>query len=352
MIAQTVTALVALRKEVISDIYQIMGLSDIMRGATDPDETLGAQQLKTQYGSTRIRDKQYEMVRVARDLVCIIVEIIAEKFKPETIIRMSQTQLPTKEMQQQQARMVMEQLQNQKKAIEMMQQLPQVQQMAQSNPEQAQQVQQQAQQLMQTGQETIKRIMEQPNIDQVLRFLKDNRARSFVLDIETDSTIMQDENAEKQRRAEFVGMLSALLPQIATMVAAEPQTADFCGELIKFSTAPFRAGRALEGAVDELIQQMKQKADQPQADDPTTAAGKITLQVEQIKQQRQAERDKADVALKQAELQQRDQHEKMKLQSNHALKVMELRQKQGDQQGKMQEANFKAMQSREERRRT
>ena len=51
--------------------------------------------------------------------------------------------------------------------------------------------------------QTIKRIMEQPNIDQVLRFLKDNRARSFVLDIETDSTIMQDENAEKQRRAEL-----------------------------------------------------------------------------------------------------------------------------------------------------
>src|SRR6185436_11096088 len=50
MIAQTITQLVALRKEIISDIYQIMGLSDIMRGATDPNETLGAQQLKTQYG--------------------------------------------------------------------------------------------------------------------------------------------------------------------------------------------------------------------------------------------------------------------------------------------------------------
>ena len=80
MIAQTITALVALRKQVIEDIYQIMGLSDIMRGATDPQETLGAQQLKTQYGSTRIRDKQQEMVRLARDLVEIATEIITEKF--------------------------------------------------------------------------------------------------------------------------------------------------------------------------------------------------------------------------------------------------------------------------------
>ena len=35
MIAETVAALVALSKQVIDDIYQIMGLSDIMRGATD-----------------------------------------------------------------------------------------------------------------------------------------------------------------------------------------------------------------------------------------------------------------------------------------------------------------------------
>src|SRR6187551_3094621 len=101
MIATTITALVALRKQVIEDIYQIMGLSDIMRGATDPNETLGAQQLKTQYGSTRIRDKQQEMVRFAKDLVEITSEIITEKFDDVTIIEMSQTQLPTQQMQQQ-----------------------------------------------------------------------------------------------------------------------------------------------------------------------------------------------------------------------------------------------------------
>ena len=50
MIATTITALVMLRKQIIEDIYQITGMADIMRGATDPNETLGAQQLKTQYG--------------------------------------------------------------------------------------------------------------------------------------------------------------------------------------------------------------------------------------------------------------------------------------------------------------
>ena len=105
-IAQTITGLVALRKQVIEDIYQIMGLSDIMRGATDPNETLGAQQLKTQYGSTRIRDKQQEMVRLARDLVEITSEIITEKFKDVTIIEMSADAVADREDEaQQQAQM-------------------------------------------------------------------------------------------------------------------------------------------------------------------------------------------------------------------------------------------------------
>src|SRR4029077_9831174 len=95
-IAMTITALVALRKQVIDDIYQITGMADIMRGDTDPNETLGAQQLKTQYGSTRIRDKQGELARLARDLVEITSEIITEKFSDDTIIEMSQTQLPQK----------------------------------------------------------------------------------------------------------------------------------------------------------------------------------------------------------------------------------------------------------------
>ena len=37
-----------------------------------------------------------------------------------------------------------------------------------------------------------------------------------MLDIETDSTIMADENAEKQRRTEFIGVLGQLLPQLST----------------------------------------------------------------------------------------------------------------------------------------
>ncbi|TIS86103.1 MAG: hypothetical protein E5W99_11765, partial [Mesorhizobium sp.] len=93
MIATTITQLIALRKQLIDDIYQISGLSDIMRGETNPNETLGAQQIKTQYGSVRIRDRQNELVRIARDAARIAAEIMAENFQQKTLLDMSQMDL-------------------------------------------------------------------------------------------------------------------------------------------------------------------------------------------------------------------------------------------------------------------
>jgi len=347
MIAQTITGLVALRKEVISDIYQIMGLSDIMRGATDPNETLGAQQLKTQYGSTRIRDKQHELVRLSRDLVEICLEIVTSKFSDVTIIEMSQTQLPTNQMQERSAQQIQGKIQQLVQQATQAVQNPQIQQQAQQNPQMAQQLMQQVQQQMQQAQKELQKIQEQPTIDQVLRFLKDSRAKAFVLDIETDSTIMPDENAEKQRRTEFTQVLGGLLQQLSAMISAEPQTASFAGEVLKFSTAPFRAGRSLDGAIDELVEQMKAKGEAGKGDDPTTAMGKIQLQIEQMKQQTEKEKIKAQSDMKAAELKQKSQEHTEKLQNDRSIKQMELQAKQRDTEADAQQANQDAMHDRE-----
>lgn len=342
-IAAVIKEVIALRKQVIDDIYQITGLSDIMRGETDARETLGAQNLKTQFGSSRIKDKQLEMIRIARDLVFITGEIITEKFDPATIVAMSQTQVPTKRIQEFQ----IAKLQGQLRQIIQQGQSPQIQQMRRQNPDQLQQTMQQAQQQASQIENEIKKLSDKPNLDQVLEFLSDNRAKCFVLDIETDSTIMIDEKAEKESRTEFAGVLAQVLPQLAQMMAAEPQTADFCGQILKFVTAPFRAGRSLDGAIDELCEQMKQKSDAPRGDDPTTATNKTALQIEQIKQQRQGEKDKADTQIKMVELQLKDKHEQMKITSSERIKAAELSAKQRDEDAKAQTQNQKAMHERE-----
>ena len=73
---QCIVNLIGLRRQLIDDVYQITGLSDIMRGETDAQETLGAQQLKSQYGSIRVKERQGEMTRIARDRICIAVEAL------------------------------------------------------------------------------------------------------------------------------------------------------------------------------------------------------------------------------------------------------------------------------------
>jgi hypothetical protein len=347
MIAQTITGLVALRKQIIDDIYQIMGLSDIMRGSTNPQETLGAQQLKSEYGSTRIQDKQQELVRLARDLVEITSEIITEKFDDSTIIEMSQTQLPTQTMVKQKAIQLQMGLRTQQDQVQAMGQNPQAQQMAQQNPDQANQIAQQSQLQITQGMEALQKLQTQPTIEQVLHFLKDNRAKAFVLDIETDSTIIADEGAEKQARNEFVGVLAQILPQLAQMIMAEPQTAEFCGEVLKFATAPYRAGRSMDGAIDSLVQLMDQKGNQPKGDDPTTMQNKTALQIEQLKVNAQQQTDAAKLQLQAQELQMKDRHKAMELDNQRNIALANLQAKQGDNASKVQIQNQKAMESRE-----
>jgi hypothetical protein len=352
MIAQVITSLIDLRKQVIDDVYQVMGLSDIMRGATDARETLGAQELKTQYGSSRVRDKQYELARVGRELVMITSEIITERFDPVTMIEMSQTQLPTQEMQQRQVDQLQQQLMQHQQQIAQAAQSPQGQQLQQQNPDAASQAMQSAQQSIQHLNDAIDQVQSQPNIEQVLEFLRNTRTRAFTLDIETDSTIVPDEKAEKEANSEFLGVLAALLPQLAQMVAAQPQTATFCGELLKFAVKPYRAGRSLDGAIDELVENMKNITNQPRGDDPTTATNKTAIQIEQLKQQRQAAKDQADTKLKNDELAQKDAHEKARIASVERMKQMELAAKNADATAanavKTREQNLDAMQSREE----
>jgi len=347
MIATTAQTLLTMRKQVIDDVYQITGLSDIMRGATDARETLGAQELKTQFGSTRIKDKQQELVRLAKGLVSVTSEIITEVFDEVTIIEMSQTQLPTREMQQTQIKQIVSDMQQQAQQLQQQLTSPQAQQAMQANPQGMQQLQQEMQRLQDSGTKALKDIHDKPTIEQVLHFLKNNRAKAFTLDIETDSTVMIDENGEKGRRAEFIQVLTPMLQQLGAMAAATPHTAEFGGELLKFSIAPYRAGRTLDGSIDNMVELMKQEQDKPKGDDPVTAQNKTALQIEQMKTDAVKARDQTEAQLKQQEMQMRDQHEKMKVASNEKIKLAEIQSRMGDAAAKAQQTNQKMAADRE-----
>lgn len=81
--------LVAQREQTKQAIYEITGISDIVRGASDSSETATAQQIKTQWGSLRIKKMQRDIERCVRETFNMMAELIATKFTPETLQQIS-----------------------------------------------------------------------------------------------------------------------------------------------------------------------------------------------------------------------------------------------------------------------
>src|SRR5262249_3471532 len=67
-------------------LYEVLGISDIMRGSSDPNETLGAQELKAQFGASRIQSKQVNIAEWVANTQRIKAEIISRHYDPQTII--------------------------------------------------------------------------------------------------------------------------------------------------------------------------------------------------------------------------------------------------------------------------
>ena len=230
---------IELRKQLIDDIYQITGVADVMRGQSDPDETAKAQGIKAQWGSIRVRDRQKEIERFARDVLRIIGEVIASKFDPSTLGQMTDVQLLTAAQKQQ----MQAQLQLQAQAA---------QQQGQPPPPVSPQVQSQ---------------LAQPTWDDVMGILGNAATRQFRIDIETDSTIEPNEQEEKQRRIEFVQTVGELMAKALPVLQSTPALFPVISESLKFLVRGFRAGREMEDVIDRAMDQLQQQSGQgnPQA---------------------------------------------------------------------------------------
>lgn len=254
VVANVLTACVTLRKEMIGNVYEVTGISDIMRGHSEASETLGAQQLKSQYGSIRVREKQAEMARVARDCCAMVGEVIGEHFEPETLTAMTQTQVP---------------------------------------PE-------------------------------VIALLRNDRMRNFVIDIETDSTIVPDENLEKQRRIEFATTVGGMIQQAAPIAQQSPPLATLVAEVIKYVAQGFRAGRPLEQAIDEAmagtVQQIQQRASQPPPPDPKMLEVQQRGQIEADRLGFEVKKLDATMALEREKAAKEDARAREQMQREHDFK--------------------------------
>jgi hypothetical protein len=87
------------RNESKQAMYEVTGISDIVRGQTRASETLGAQQMKTQFAALRIEDRKRSVEFFSQHLVELICEVVAKHFSPESIYYYTDIQVYPETMQ-------------------------------------------------------------------------------------------------------------------------------------------------------------------------------------------------------------------------------------------------------------
>ena len=266
------------RSQLINDVYQITGIADIMRGDVDPDETATATKAKGNWGSLRVRDKQKELARFARDLMRIGGEIIATKFSAQTLAEMSNVELFPDAAAKQAAQQGL-QLQAQM--------AQQAQQHAALAAQQAQAVGQQAPPMPPPFKPDPKVVamLGKPTWEDVTGLLRNNTLRGFRIDVETDSTIEPNDQEEKQRQIEFTEAVGKLIGNMLPLIQLAPQLLEMSTQLLLSLVREFRAGRELEDVIERAMDQLQQAANAPKPPQPQDGGKGESPQLQQAKGQ-------------------------------------------------------------------
>jgi len=170
------------RDQVIRVIYEMTGISDIVRGSSKASETLGAQELKSQYANLRLQPKTQEVERFFRDLKRIEAEFMADHFEMETLEGM-------------------------------------------------------------TGMSIT------PEMEEVI---SSDLLRTYIVDIETDSTVVMDSSREQRERSEALSAMASMMNQFLPLAQAGVDK-EIIIEFILFGLKGFKGARELEDVLRDAM---------------------------------------------------------------------------------------------------
>jgi len=283
------------RDEIKNQIYEITGISDIVRGQTAASETATAQQIKGQYAGLRLRSMQEDVALFASELFQLKAQVICTKFQPTTILMYA------------------------------------------------------AAQSMQPADQAL--------IPQALQLIQSKPLRSFRVQVDSDSLVQIDENQNKRERTEFLQAMGGFLTQALPMGQQAPELVPMLIELVKFGVGAYKKAAPIEGTIDQAMQELQKKqqmmAQQPPPPNPEVVKMQAEQQFEQMKMQAQAQneqmkmqataqaeqlRAQADIQVAQAKAQADVQMHQMKLQAETQLEAQKQQYMQAMEQAKLQAA--------------
>lgn len=233
--------------EKIQLLYQVTGISDIVRGQAEGKATATEQRLKAGFASTRLQTDQDEVARFATDIQRLRAEVISKHFDDETIIERSN--------------------------------MLRVEMVDVPDP--------------MTGQ-----ITKQPNMDLIGRAVKLIKSDiwQYRIEVKSDAIALRDYAALKQERVETIAALAGLFQQGLPMVQLYPEAGPFLVTIGKWLIASTKGSQQLEGDFDRFAAQVESAANAPKPPPPPDPK----LQAAQVKAQ--AEQGKASAQMQQTQL--------------------------------------------------
>lgn len=221
--------LIEYQQTLLAQISEITGIPDIVRGVSDPTETLGAQQQKAHWTVVKIQEEQAEVQRFCREIISKMAEIIFEPglFNDATIRLMCG-----------------------------------VDQMTQDD---------------------------QALFPQALALLRDDRLRTFRVDIETDSTIAIDEDQNQQRWMTYMQSIQSIVSEIQGVSQFRPELMHPIIESALGAVRSLRTGRQVEGAWEKALEQIEDADEQARANPQPPPPDPKLLEAQTSAQKAQAE---------------------------------------------------------------
>ena len=270
-VIKTLSEMYAAQAACIKTIYDITGIADIMRGDTVASETATAQNIKRQFGSLRIRCRQRDFAEFASEILRIKAQLMCDLYDPRALIEMS----------------------------------------------------------------GIMGTEDKQYAEQAVALLKQEPMRAYRVEVAADSLVDMDEEAEKAARVEFLGAAGGFLQKALPTAQAYPQIAPLLGEMLMFGVRAFKAGRPIEAAFDQVVQQLSQ----PQQPQPNPEMMKL-----QADQQMAQAKMQADQVAAQQKMQMDAQMAQVKAQAEMEVEKMRMQmQAQVDNNRQQAEAQQHAM---------
>jgi hypothetical protein len=269
-------------EQVKGQIYELMGIADIQRGQTDPNETLGAQIIKSNNAAGRLKTMQHAVVDFATRLLSFKAQVICNFFTDDTLIKISGAM----------------QLSEQDKML----------------------------------------------VPQAIALLRDEASKNFRIEVTSDSMIYQDEQQEKADRTAFLAAVGGFFQQAVPMVQQVPELAPMAAEMLKFAVTSFKAGKQLEGIIDETADKLRNQA---KAQEGQPKPPPVEIQKVQMQQQAEMQKLQFESQLEQQRMQMQMQIEKAKqeyqAQENQLKFQLEEQRNQMDREMEMKVAQMKMM---------